>query len=122
MRYHGIVTREGDQSLVELPDAPGCQTFAEEGEDIQVLAQEALEGWLEAHLVHGEAPPAPSAKRPRAPTGGTVIDVPISPALGVRLAIRWARREMGLSQSALAQLVGVSRQQIVALESPDANL
>jgi predicted RNase H-like HicB family nuclease/DNA-binding XRE family transcriptional regulator len=122
MRYYGIVTHEGEQTLVEFPDAPGCQTFADRGEDIHALAQEALEGWIEAHLAHGEAPPARSGKRPRAPKGGTVIEVPVSPALGARLALRWARQEMGLSQAALAELVGVSRQQISALESPDANL
>ena len=122
MQYHGIVTHEGDQTLVEFPDAPGCQTFADPGEDIHELAKDALEGWIESHLAHGEAPPVPSGKRPRAPQGGEVIEVPISPALGVRLALRWARQDLGLSQAALAKRVGVSRQQINALESPDANL
>lgn len=122
MRYHGIVTHEGDQTLVQFPDAPGAQTFADPGEDIHELAKDALEGWLEAHLEHGEAPPVPSRQRPRAPKGAEVIEVPVSPALGVRLALRWARRDLGLSQADLAARVGVSRQQINALESPDANL
>lgn len=122
MEYYGIVTREGRRTLVEFPDAPGCLTFAEPGESILELAQEALEGWLETHLAHGEAPPLPSGKRPRARRGAQVIEVPISPALAARLALRWARQNLGLSQAELAERVGVSRQQISALESPDANI
>jgi Predicted transcriptional regulator with C-terminal CBS domains len=122
MQYHGIVTHEGKQTLVEFPDAPGAQTFADPGEDIYELAKDALEGWIEAHLAHGEAPSVPSKRRPHAPKGGEVIEVPISPALGVRLALRWARQDLGLSQADLAARVGVSRQQISALESPDANI
>jgi antitoxin HicB len=122
MEYYGIVTHEGRRTLVEFPDAPGCLTFAEPGENILELAREALEGWLETHLAHGEAPPPPSGKRPRAPRGGEIIDVPLSPALGARLALRWARQDLGLSQAELAARVGVSRQQISALESPDANI
>lgn len=79
VRYYGIVTHEGDQTLVEFPDAPGCQTFAELGEGIHELAQEALDRCIGTHLAHGEAPPQPSGKRPRAPKAGEVIEVIISP-------------------------------------------
>jgi transcriptional regulator with XRE-family HTH domain len=40
----------------------------------------------------------------------------------VRIQLRRARHDAGLSQTALAKKVGVSQQQIAALESPDANL
>jgi predicted RNase H-like HicB family nuclease len=56
MRYAAIVTKEGRATLAEFPDCPGCQTFAEVGEDIQVQAADVLHGWLEATLVAGEAP------------------------------------------------------------------
>ncbi len=122
MRYQAIVTKEGHATLAHFPDCPGCQTQADSGEDIYSLAQEALEGWLEAHLVQGQVPPLPSARKHRVPAGARSVEIPISPALAVRIQLRRARHKAGLSQSALAKKVGVSQQQIAALESPDANL
>lgn len=121
MEYLAILTREGSNTLVSFPDCPGCQTFGKtEGRAI-ANARDALEGWLEAHLVTGEAPPTP-APRHVARRSGTVRHIPIDPVLGVRLQLRWARQRLGLTQAALAKRVGVSRQQIALLESPDANL
>lgn len=122
MFYRGVVTHEGRRTLIEFPDAPGCYTFAEPRENIRQMAQEALEGWLEASLAHGEAPPVPSLDSAPAWKGKEVVYVPVPVPLGVRLTLRWARLGLGLSQADLAKLVGVSRQQISALESPDANL
>lgn len=120
MRYLAIVTREGDATLAEFPDAPGCQTFTR-GDDIVERAQEAIEGWLETHLADGETPPRPS-ERVSARKGAKVQAVGISPTLGVRLALRWAREEAGLSQAQLARRMGVSQQAYAKLESPDSNL
>jgi antitoxin HicB len=107
--------------LIDFPDCPGCQTFTDPGEDVEATAREALEGWLETHLEDGEAPPQPKA-RPRKTAGGHGIPVRIEPALAVRLAIRWARQEAGLSQGELAKKIGVTRQQISLLEAQGGNL
>ena len=48
--------------------------------------------------------------------------VTIEPSLSVRLQLRWARQDAGISQGQLADLVGVSRQQVSLLESAGANL
>src|SRR5438128_2026223 len=53
MQYVAVVKKEGNRRLVEFPDCPGCQTFAEAGEDPREVGRDALEGWLEAHLVRG---------------------------------------------------------------------
>ena len=63
MRYTAVVTKEGKQTLAEFPGCPGCQTFADPGEDIAERAGEALAGWLEAQLVSGQAPPEPKKLR-----------------------------------------------------------
>lgn len=120
MEYWARVTPEDDRFLIDFPAAPGCQTFADEGEDVYAVASDAIEGWLEAHLAEGDAPPRPPSGRPD--VHGIAIPVHIAPTLGVRLGIRWTRQALGLSQAALAQKVGVSRQQISLIESPDANL
>src|SRR5258708_26989239 len=59
MQYSALVTKEGKQTLAEFPGCPGCQTFADPGEDIAERAEEALAGWLDAHLASGQAPPEP---------------------------------------------------------------
>jgi predicted RNase H-like HicB family nuclease len=57
MDYVANVHREGTQWVAEFPDAPGCQTFADSKEELRAAAQEALEGWLEAHLAARQVPP-----------------------------------------------------------------
>jgi len=118
MHYVARISREGRRTLIGFPDCPGCQTFTVPGEDIASVAREALESWLEAELKYGEAPPAPSARS----KGANRLTVRIDPALAVRLQMRWARLKQGWSQSELATRVGVTRQQISLLESPDSNL
>lgn len=119
MHYVAYISREGRHTLAEFPDCPGCQTFSD-GEDLAVLAREALEGWLEAHLVDGQIPPRPVEHRV-APKGTSMTRVPVRPGLAAALEIRWARCDAGLSQSALGKLAGVSQQQIAKLENPDEN-
>jgi predicted RNase H-like HicB family nuclease len=95
MQYTAFLTKEGKQTLAEFPGCPGCQTFADPGEDIGERAQEALVGWLEAHLAMGQAPP--ELKRIRAKGRGRTIEVSVPAKLGVKLALRWARKRAGLT-------------------------
>jgi predicted RNase H-like HicB family nuclease/DNA-binding XRE family transcriptional regulator len=120
MHYVAELIREGTKTLVSFPDCPGCNTFGRTRGRALTNAREALEGWLEAHLAAGDAPPQPS--RRRLPANVDTIIVPVPPILGVRLQLRWARQAAGLSQTALAKRVGVTRQQIALLEAPDANV
>jgi predicted RNase H-like HicB family nuclease/DNA-binding XRE family transcriptional regulator len=120
MVYTAHVWREGKHWLAEFPDCPGCQTFADSRDDLTAEAQEALEGWLEAHLVDGQVPPEPKVHK-RAPAGRKLTSIRIGPGLAVALQIRWARAKEGLSQGALAKKARVSQQQIAKLERPGEN-
>jgi predicted RNase H-like HicB family nuclease/DNA-binding XRE family transcriptional regulator len=120
MRYSAYVHREGTQWLADFPDAPGCQTFADSPDELRTAAQEALEGWLEAHLVDGQVPQRPE-DRSEAPVGSELWRVDVSPKLTAALEIRRARHARGWTQKQLAEKLGVSQQQIGKLENPDEN-
>ncbi|MBX3205128.1 MAG: type II toxin-antitoxin system HicB family antitoxin [Labilithrix sp.] len=120
MQYDAFVTRERDSFVIDFPDAPGCQTFAESPDEVSSMAREALEGWLEAHLAERRVPARP-AHRAAAPKGVTLIRVTVNSRLAAGLQVRWARQDRDLSQKGLAELVGVTQQAIAKLEDPDAN-
>jgi predicted RNase H-like HicB family nuclease/DNA-binding XRE family transcriptional regulator len=122
MEFLAVLTREGGNTLATFPDCPGCQTFGRGRTRALANAQEALEGWLEAHLVAGEVPPEPSSRGRSRLKGEDVALISVNPILAVRLQLRWARQRLGLTQAGLATRVGVTRQQIALLESPDANV
>ncbi len=115
--YTAKLKREGKHWLVEFPDAPGCQTFGDSKDAALAAAREALEGWLEAHLVDGEAPP-----KPRKRVGPTAVPIPVDPRVWVAVQIRWARADKKMSQAELARRTGVRQQQIAKIERPGANL
>ena len=118
LQYVAYVHKEGRRHLIEFPDAPGCQTFAEREADVYATAKEAIEGWIEAHLVEGLE--LPHVHRPPK-TNERCIPVTISPKLVLALQFRSMRNERGWSQAETAKRVGVSQQQIAKLEDPDAN-
>jgi predicted RNase H-like HicB family nuclease len=105
MEYTAYISREGKHLLAEFPDCRGCLTFADNADDVPAEAQEALEGWLEAHLLHGEVPPQPKAHR-RAPSGHKLAQIRIDPGLAVALQIRWARAAAGFTEGELAKRAG----------------
>ena len=113
MHYIAKLSREKKYWLVDFRDCPGCHTFGSSESDALAMAAEALQGWLEAHLIDGEAPPRPKAHR------GKPIRVPSS--LAIALQVRWLREDRRLTQAALAKRVGVSQQQIAKLERPGGN-
>lgn len=120
MRYPARITREDGSFVVVFPDCPGCQTQTNRESELLATAQEALEGWIETGLQEGDAIPRPRRKA-QAPRGARVLWVPIAAQLAVKLSLRWARQEAGLTQAGLARRAGVSQQQIAKLEDPDSN-
>ena len=122
MQFHAIVRHEGRYHNVEFVDAPGCQTFGEDAASAERMAQDAVEGWVEAHLVTGTAIPAPRRIRRKLPRGARWLTITIPLKIAVRAALVTRRVQMGLSQAEMASRMKVTRQAYQQLESPDANL
>lgn len=120
MRYPATVTPEDDAFVVLFPACPGCQTQVDAEDELLPMAQEALEGWLEATMAVGDAPPVPP-RTARAPKGRKLVWVEVPPKLAVKIELRWARHQARLTQAQLARRAHVSQQQIAQLESPDSN-
>ena len=120
MHYAAYVSREGKHVLADFPDCPGCQTFADNRDEVADAAREALEGWLEAHLTGGQVPPRPVA-HVQAPEGKKLAWVPVRAGLAAAMNIRWARQDAGLTQTELGKRAGVTQQQVAKVEDPDQN-
>jgi predicted RNase H-like HicB family nuclease/DNA-binding XRE family transcriptional regulator len=120
MQYLAVLRRTRARTEIEFPDAPGCQTVAERNQKPLEVAKEALEGWLEAHLVAGTSrvPPPPKKNR-RVPTGANGLVVTVDPILSAKVALRRARVARELTQAQLAERLGVGQPQVAKLESPD---
>lgn len=119
-QYTAVLSREGARTLIDFPSCPGCSTFAEADEDVVAVAREALESWLEAHLIDGESPARPAAVSH--PRGKRLVPIEIDPQLSARLQIRWAREDLGVTQTELARRMHVPRQQVSRMESSAGNL
>lgn len=97
---------------VTFPDAPGAITEGDTEAEARSMAKDALEGWLQTQLNVKRLPPRPAFK-------GSGTPIVIDADLALKLELRWAREDAGLTQAQLAKLVGVGQQRIAALESPD---
>ena len=123
MRYPAIALAEevGGYSLL-FPTCPGCLTECEDFRHASRLAGEALELWLEGHLAYGEAPPRPPKSWTRKlARRRTLLWIEVPAPLALRLSLRWARGDAGLTQAELAERAGVSQPAIAQIENPDAN-
>jgi transcriptional regulator with XRE-family HTH domain/predicted RNase H-like HicB family nuclease len=121
MFYTAIVTPDDGALVVTFPEAPGCVTQADAGDDVLAKATEALAGWLEASLDAGDVVLQPRS-RVRAPRGSRSMMVPVIPtSIALRIALRAARAESGLTQTALARMLGISASVVQRLERGVAN-
>jgi antitoxin HicB len=108
MVYNCTVEKEGDMLIVQFPDMPNVQTFGYTHEEALAMAKEALEGCLEAEIVHGNEIPPPAY------TGG----YPVSVANHIALSLRLRELRGAQSQTDIAKKLGLSYQAYQRLENP----
>jgi antitoxin HicB len=108
MVYNCTIEKEGDMFIVQFPDMPNIQTYGNTHEEAIAMAQEALEGCLEADISRGLIIPPPVF------TGG--YPVPVANHIVISLKLRELRGEQ--SQTDIARRLGLSYQSYQRLENP----
>lgn len=113
IRYQAKIYKDQHRYSVEFPDLPGCFSEGATREQAAKNAREALSHYLEeARDPHWKIPPA------RRYSGKLFVWITPFEDVAIPLMIRRARIKNGLSQKDLAQLLGISFQQIQKLETP----
>lgn len=111
-----IVKEENDNYLVEFPDLDGCLTEGETLQEALVNAKEALDGWLAASCDRDLKIPEPKFNK----TGKNYYLISVDLKIEFAIKLRRIRKKRGLSQSAVARLLGISQQAYAKFESPDS--
>jgi predicted RNase H-like HicB family nuclease/DNA-binding XRE family transcriptional regulator len=113
IKYQMKVNAEDDRYWAEFPDLPECFTQGDTLEELLKNAREALDLYLDDAKNPEWKLPAVKIRK-----GEEFVWVYPSARVTIAIRIRQARLEKGLSQSELADLLGIKKQQIQKLESP----
>ncbi len=101
-----------DEIVVSFRDLPECLTSGEDTAEALLEAEDALDAAIYGRLRQGEPIPAPSAPLP----GERMVALPIDMAAKAALVLVF--RASGLTQSALAERLGVDRKVVQRMLDP----
>jgi antitoxin HicB len=112
--YPARITSEPEGGwLIRFRDLPDAISQAELDEDPVDMAEGCVQAAIEGRLLYHEAIPLPTAPRP----GEVMVAVPLETATKAALFQRVA--ECGMSQSALAKVVGLDEREIRRMLDPE---
>jgi antitoxin HicB len=99
--YRKVIRGDAEEGfLAEAPELPGCFTAGETEQEALEMLREAMAGWLESALVHGDPIPEPTPE----PTHNGRILVRMPKTLHRRLAEQAQAEGVSLNQLAVAIL------------------
>ncbi len=101
-----------DEIVVSFRDLPECLTSGEDTAEALIEAEDALEEAIAGRIDDGEPIPAPSAPLP----GERMVALPID--MAAKAALTLVFRASGLTQSALAERLGVDRKVVQRMLDP----
>ena len=104
---------EGGGFYVSFPDVPGALTCGDSREEALEMAEDALVVMLGAYVDCAETIPVPS------PPAEYQELVALPPVVAAKLALYTAMREQGVSQSELANRLGLKESAVTKLLDPD---
>ena len=105
-----------DEIVVSFRDLPECLTSGEDETEALLEAEDALEEAVAGRMDDGEPIPAPSAPLP----GEHMVALPIDMAAKAALVLVF--RDRGLTQTALAERLGVDRKVVQRMLDPGTAL
>ena len=97
-----ITDESGSYFFGQVFEFDGCQSNGDTPDEVYQNLIEAMEGWLEVKLEHGDAIPEPAASDIGSYSGKFVVRLPKS--LHRRLAVEAQREGISLNQYALYKL------------------
>ena len=98
---------------VRFPDLPGCFTYGETTDEAKAMAKEALTGYLQSVDARKMRLPDPSKLE-----GDEVVYVEPETPVAFAIWLRKQREALGLSQSDVAEKLGIKYQTYQRIESP----
>ena len=105
--------REDDAYNVSFPDLPGCLTFGNTIDDAKENAKEALSAYLESIDSRKLKVPAASEL-----AGSNVFPIEPDTTVGFAIWLKQRREAMGMSQSEVAEQLGIAYQTYQRIEDP----
>ena len=116
--YHAVLFEEPESEVVgvHFPEHPGVITFGESWEEAEEMAHEALCAALETDFDRGLV--LPPSHKPTAGPGERIVFVPIEPEIRMAYLLRQWREEAGVTQTDMAQKMGITYQAYQRMERP----
>lgn len=113
IKYQAKIYKDGKSYSVEFPDLPGCFSMGDSLEEAKKMAQEALSLYLEE-----AKDPQWNVPKPKTRKGKGYFWIRPSLEVTIPLMLRQKRIEGGLTQTNMAQKLGITIQQVQKLETP----
>jgi len=113
IKYQAKIKKDGRGYLVEFPDLKGCFTYATSKAKALESARESLSLYLEESLDPKWKIPTPKKRR-----GSNYIWITPFADVAIPIMIRKIRQKHKKTQKELANLLGITYQQLQKLETP----
>lgn len=115
VKYPGIIHDDPDGFWIEFPDLKGCATQGDTMEELVAMAEEALSLYLEDYIESEKELPVASPASSFPDTN--IIYIEPYPEIAVPLAIKSFRKQQNLSQTEIAERIGVKYQTYQQIEN-----
>lgn len=112
IKYPGFVHNDPDGLWIEFPDLDGCVTQGDSMEELIAMAEEALSLYLEDFIDSEKQTPAISPLK-----GENIVYIEPYPEIAIPLMIRELRKQQNLTQTQLAEKIGVKYQTYQQVEN-----
>ena len=114
MNYFAYISKQKSREyLVEFSELEGCLSEGKTLKDAKKNASEALNGWLVSNCDRNLNIPDPKNRR-----GKNYYPIEVDLQVALAILLRKKRKEKHLSQSQVAEKLGITQQAYAKLENP----